>query len=83
MTLLHYLVDTIEKKFPELLTFIDELEHVDRAARVNVDQIGKNLRTMDSAIKNLETDLNNNKEPQGEDDKFCEVMAVSFYMQIL
>ncbi|KAK9508062.1 hypothetical protein O3M35_007806 [Rhynocoris fuscipes] len=74
-TLMHYLVDTIEKKFPELLTFGDELMHVDRAARVSVDQIQKALRTMEHNIKNLETDLANNKIPQDEEDKFSEVMG--------
>lgn len=77
-TLLHYLVETIERKFPDLLTFEDELRHVDRAARVAVDSIQKALRQMDSSVRNLETDLNNCKVPQGEDDKFVQVMGVSF-----
>ncbi|KAF4519233.1 hypothetical protein B566_EDAN009794 [Ephemera danica] len=76
-TLLHYLVETIDRKFPELLTFAEELGHVDRAARVNVEGIGKNLRAMDTAIRNLETDLANSKVPQNEDDKFTEVMSLS------
>lgn len=33
-TLLHFLVETIEKKFPDLLNFHEQLEHVDRASRV-------------------------------------------------
>lgn len=74
-TLLHYLVETIERKFPDLLTFEDELRHVDRAARVAVDSIQKALRQMDSSVRNLETDLNNCKVPQGEDDKFVQVMG--------
>ncbi|XP_066903255.1 protein diaphanous [Halyomorpha halys] len=75
MTLMHYLVDTIERKFPELLTFGDELMHVDRAARVSVDSIQKSLRIMENNLKNLETDLANNRIPQNEDDKFAEVMG--------
>ncbi|XP_073989603.1 diaphanous related formin 1 isoform X2 [Rhodnius prolixus] len=74
-TLMHYLVDTIEKKFPELLTFGDDLMHVDRAARVSVDTIQKALRTMETNVKNLETDLANNKLPQDDEDKFSEVMG--------
>lgn len=76
---MHFLVDTIERKFPELLTFSDELMHVERAARVSVDQISKCLRVMEANIKNLETDLANNKIPLDEDDKFTEVMGVSFF----
>lgn len=78
MTLLHYLVETIESKFPELLTFNEDLAHVDKAARVSVETIQKTLRQMDASIRNLENDLNNNKQPQGDDDTFTEVMGVSF-----
>lgn len=78
MTLLHYLVETIESKFPELLTFNEDLAHVDKAARVSVETLQKTLRQMDASIRNLESDLNNSKQPQGDDDAFTEVMGVSF-----
>ncbi|XP_075219811.1 diaphanous related formin 1 isoform X2 [Lycorma delicatula] len=74
-TLLHYLVDTIERKFPELLAFADELVHVDRAARVSTEAIQKALRMMESNVRNLETDLSNSRQPQSEDDLFAEVMG--------
>ena len=32
-TLLHYLVETIESNFPELLSFQDELIHVEQASK--------------------------------------------------
>lgn len=73
-TLLHYLVDVVEKKFPEALSFPDDMTHVDKASRVNMDAIQKSMRQMNAAVKNLESDLQNNKVPQCEDDKFCEVM---------
>ncbi|KDR17398.1 Protein diaphanous, partial [Zootermopsis nevadensis] len=75
LTLLHYLVETIENKFPELLTFNEDLAHVDKAARVSVETIQKTLRQMESSIQNLETDLSNTKQPQGDDDHFSEVMG--------
>ncbi|KAH8376782.1 hypothetical protein KR093_001326 [Drosophila rubida] len=74
-TLLHYLVDLVEKKFPDSLNFYDDLSHVDKASRVNMDAIQKAMRQMNSAVKNLETDLQNNKVPQCDDDKFSEVMG--------
>lgn len=74
-TLLHYLVDVVEKKFPDALTFFSDMTHVDKASRVNLDAIQKSMRQMTSAVKNLETDLQNNKVPQCEDDKFSEVMG--------
>jgi hypothetical protein len=77
-TLMHYLVDTIERKFPELLTFYDEISHVDRASRVSKDALKKSLDAMEMNVKDLEKDLKNNKVRQSEDDKFIEVMGVSF-----
>lgn len=75
-TLLHYLVDTIETKFIDILTFSEEIIHVDRASRVSMDTIQKTLKQMDSSIKNLETDLKNaQKLVVSEDDKFLEVMG--------
>lgn len=74
-TLLHYLVDVVEKKFPEALSFTDDLAHVDKASRVNVDIIQKSMRQMNTAVKNLQTDLQNNKIPQCKDDKFSEIMC--------
>ena len=75
-TLLHYLVDVIEEKFPDILSFSDEVVHVDRASRVSMDTIQKTLKQMDSSIKNLETDLKNAKAVVSEEDKFLEVMGV-------
>lgn len=80
-TLLHYIADTVERKFPDLLSFTDDLPHIDRAARVSTDMIQKTLRQMDTNVRNLETDLNNNKVPQSEDDLFSKVMGVSFLRQ--
>ena len=71
-------METIESKFPELLTFSEDLTHVDKAARVSVETVQKTLRQMDASLQNLETDLKNTKQPQGDDDKFSEVMGVSF-----
>ena len=51
---------------------------MDRASRVSMDIIQKTLKQMDSSIRNLETDLKNAKTIASEDDKFLEVMGVSF-----
>ncbi|XP_074040398.1 diaphanous related formin 1 isoform X3 [Leptinotarsa decemlineata] len=73
-TLLHYIAETIDSKWPELLNFYDEMPHIDQASRVSLDTIQKTLQQMDSNIRNLKTDLTNNRVPQGDDDKFLEVM---------
>ncbi|XP_008549742.1 protein diaphanous isoform X1 [Microplitis demolitor] len=73
-TLMHYLVDTIERKFPECLSFAEELPHVDRASRVSLENIQRTLRQMDANIRNLEQDLANSKIPQSDIDRFAEIM---------
>lgn len=74
-TLLHYMVETIEGKFPELLNFGEELPHVERAARVSLEIIQKTMHQMTTSLKNLKSDLENSKVPQSADDKFVEVMG--------
>lgn len=74
-TLLHYIADVVEMKFPECLDFYEDLSHVDKASRVSLDNIQKTMRQMNASLKNLESDLNNNKVPQSADDKFIEVMG--------
>ncbi|XP_076280115.1 diaphanous related formin 1 [Lasioglossum baleicum] len=74
-TLMHYLVDTIERKFPECISFPEELAHVDRASRVSLENIQRTLRQMESNIRNLEQDLSNAKVPQSDEDRFIEVMG--------
>ncbi|XP_042905089.1 protein diaphanous isoform X1 [Parasteatoda tepidariorum] len=73
-TLLHYLAEVIEQKYPDVLNFAEELMHVDRAARVSSEQIQKNLSQMKKSVKQLETDLKNFR-PHSEEDRFAEVMS--------
>lgn len=80
---MHYLVTTIERKFPECLSFIEELSHVDRASRVSLENVQRTLRQMETNIRNLEQDLSNAKVPQCDDDLFIDVMKVFFnYLSI-
>lgn len=74
-TLLHYIVEIVEKKHPEDLKFYEDWKAVDKASRVSVENVQKTVRQMNSSLKNLESDLNNNKVPQGPDDKFIEIMG--------
>ncbi|XP_014210886.1 protein diaphanous isoform X2 [Copidosoma floridanum] len=74
-TLLHYLVDTIERKFPDCLNFSEELAHIDKASRVSLENIERILRQMESNIRSLEQDLKNAKVPQNDQDRFSNVMA--------
>ncbi|XP_068622352.1 protein diaphanous isoform X4 [Battus philenor] len=75
-TLLHYLVETIESKFPDVLNFAEEMPHVDRAARVSMENLQKALKKMENDIKALEMDLNNSRVPQSPDDMFHDTMNI-------
>ena len=80
-TLLHFLVEYVERDYPELLAFADEVMHLDNASRVNVENLKKVLTQMDSSIKNLEMDLKNaQRSPTEKDDRFVEAMG-SFCQQ--
>ena len=74
--MLHFLVEYVERDFPELLSFEEEILHLDPASRISVENIKKVLKQMDNSIKNLETDLKNAaRTAQEKDDRY----AKTFY----
>jgi len=77
-TLIHFLVETLEKDYPECLNFADELIHVDKAARTSSEQIQKVLKQMDNNIKNLETDLKNATRANADPDDHFETAMGDF-----
>lgn len=72
-TLLHYLVSVIENKFPNILPFYEDIPHIDKAARISLDNIKRTMTTLNSSVKNVENDLAANKIPQSEEDCFTSV----------
>lgn len=75
-SLLHYVVETIERKFPESLTFGDELHHAEKAVGVSFEDIREIIAEMTASLENLKSSLERSKVCQSPDDKFAEVMAV-------
>lgn len=73
-TLLHYLIKKVEENYPDCLKFPEDLHHLDAAARVSPEQIGKNLQQMRMSIKALETDLKAFK-PHNSLDRFGVIMT--------
>ncbi|XP_052005619.1 protein diaphanous homolog 1-like isoform X2 [Xyrauchen texanus] len=74
-TLLHFLADTCQEQYPEVMTFPDELIHVDKASRVSAETLQKNLDQMEKQITNLEKDIETFPPPQSDRDKFIEKMT--------
>ena len=82
-TLLHFLVETVEKNHPELLNFHEELMHLEKSARVSIENVTKSLKQMDNNIKNLETDLKNARNTDPDDrsvmsEQLCKLTIISF-----
>ncbi|CAG5134081.1 unnamed protein product, partial [Candidula unifasciata] len=76
MTMLHFLAQILEEKYPDILGFLDETIHVEKAARVSSETIQKNINAMGKQIKDLELDMKTLGKSNDADDKFGEVMKV-------
>uniref|UniRef100_A0A3P8S6J1 Diaphanous related formin 2 n=1 Tax=Amphiprion percula TaxID=161767 RepID=A0A3P8S6J1_AMPPE len=79
-TLLHFLADKCEENHPEILSFPDELEHVEDASRVSADILKTSLTTMERHIQRLENDIENFPKTDDQQDKFVEKMSISFLL---
>lgn len=76
MTLLHFLAEVCQEQHPEVLHFIDELTHVDKASRVSAETLQKNVDQMLKQISNLEKDVQAFPPTTNEKDKFVEKMEI-------
>ncbi|KAI9209295.1 formin family protein [Polychytrium aggregatum] len=54
-TLLHYLTELVEKKFPTATGFEKELEHVQDGSKVTIPAIRQLLKTVKDELKSIET----------------------------
>ncbi|XP_049321704.1 protein diaphanous homolog 3 isoform X2 [Astyanax mexicanus] len=79
-TLLHFLAEMCEEKYPDVLRFVDDLQHVDRASRVSAENLEKSLRQMEKQLLQLEKDLETFSSSTDQQDMFHSKMA-SFSMQ--
>uniref|UniRef100_A0A3Q1CUV0 Diaphanous-related formin 3 n=1 Tax=Amphiprion ocellaris TaxID=80972 RepID=A0A3Q1CUV0_AMPOC len=77
-TLLHFLAQACEEEFPDVIKFVDDLEHVDRASRVSAENLEKSLRQMERQLLQLERDLETFSSPDDPNDMFFTKMAISF-----
>lgn len=73
-TVLHYLAESIEKKFPEVLRFSEDLHHSKTASRIQMADIQETMLMMENSLKNLKSILGKSQESQSPDDIFTDVM---------
>ncbi|KAJ8308329.1 hypothetical protein KUTeg_013203 [Tegillarca granosa] len=57
VTLLHYLVETLEKKFPDVLKLEADLPNVKLASKVNITELDKEIEVLKSGITSIENEL--------------------------
>nr|XP_006113623.1 protein diaphanous homolog 3 [Pelodiscus sinensis] len=74
-TLLHFLVEICEEKYPDVLNFVEDLQHLDKASKVSAENLEKNLRQMGRQLQQLEKDLEIFPPPENIHDKFVTKMS--------
>ncbi|XP_061671073.1 protein diaphanous homolog 3-like isoform X2 [Syngnathoides biaculeatus] len=74
-TLLHFLVQICEEEFPDVIKFVEDFKHVDRASRVSAENLEKTLRQMEGQLLQLERDLKTFSSPDDPSDMFVNKMA--------
>lgn len=74
ITLLHYLIMVLERKYPEVLKLEEELAHVRSAAKVNLNDLEAETGTIKKEIKEVEKELEfqHKKKERVHGDKFVE-----------
>ncbi|KAI7867438.1 hypothetical protein BDF14DRAFT_1968074 [Spinellus fusiger] len=76
-TLLHFLVGAVEKKFPRLQIFLDDLKETGRACRITLPDVVKEYNELRSGIQKLIRELDNHygdAYEAAEDDNYAVTM---------
>uniref|UniRef100_A0A8C9TAY7 Diaphanous related formin 1 n=1 Tax=Scleropages formosus TaxID=113540 RepID=A0A8C9TAY7_SCLFO len=76
MTLLHFIADVCQEQHPEVMHFIEELIHVDKASR---GKPAAQVSLVTEPLHLLEKDIETFPPPQSENDLFVEKMTISFH----
>ncbi|XP_063803453.1 disheveled-associated activator of morphogenesis 1 isoform X2 [Pseudophryne corroboree] len=76
ITLLHYLITVVEKKYPKIVTLHEELQSIPEAAKVNLTELDKEISTLRNGLKAVESELEYQKtQPSLPGDKFVSVVS--------
>ncbi|KAL4641813.1 disheveled-associated activator of morphogenesis 1-like isoform X1 [Arapaima gigas] len=76
ITLLHYLITILEKKYPKVLLVQEDLQNVGEAAKVSMTELEKEINTLRSGLRNVESELEFQKKQMPESgDKFVSVVS--------
>ncbi|XP_069494990.1 disheveled-associated activator of morphogenesis 1 isoform X1 [Ambystoma mexicanum] len=76
ITLLHFLITILEKKYPKVVNLHEELASIPQAAKVNMTELDKEISTLRSGLKAVETELEYQKAQSAQPgDKFVSVVS--------
>ncbi|CAG8598416.1 20441_t:CDS:2, partial [Rhizophagus irregularis] len=76
LTLLHYLAATLEETQSDLLTFMDDLPHLEAAARISVITLIASVNELTNGIDSIKEEIDNMKNLQikQQNDYFVKIM---------
>ncbi|NXM19092.1 DIAP3 protein, partial [Ploceus nigricollis] len=69
-TLLHFLVEVCEESYQDVLNFVEDFQHLDKASKVSAENLEKSLKHMEKQLQQLEKDLQTFPVPEDKHDKF-------------
>uniref|UniRef100_A0A1X7UZJ0 FH2 domain-containing protein n=2 Tax=Amphimedon queenslandica TaxID=400682 RepID=A0A1X7UZJ0_AMPQE len=76
MTLLHYLVQMLEAKFPDVLTLETDLPHINNACKVDLVELEKEFREIKRELANIKEELDYHKANPSDEESDNFVAAV-------
>nr|XP_047903716.1 protein diaphanous homolog 3 isoform X1 [Anser cygnoides] len=74
-TLLHFLVEVCEESYQDVLNFIEDFQHLDKASKVSAENLEKSLKHMERQLQQLEKDLQTFPVAEDKHDKFVAKMS--------
>ncbi|XP_009635511.1 protein diaphanous homolog 3-like, partial [Egretta garzetta] len=74
-TLLHFLVEVCEESYEDVLNFVEDFQHLDKASKVSAENLEKSLKHMERQLQQLEKDLKTFPVPEDKHDKFVAKMS--------
>ncbi|XP_053827150.1 protein diaphanous homolog 3 isoform X4 [Vidua macroura] len=74
-TLLHFLVEVCEESYQDVLNFVEDFQHLDKASKVSAENLEKSLKHMERQLQQLEKDLQTFPVPEDRHDKFVAKMS--------
>eukprot|EP00118_Oscarella_pearsei_P026097 m.309383 g.309383 ORF g.309383 m.309383 type:complete len:1090 (+) comp46287_c0_seq1:120-3389(+) len=77
VTLLHYLIETLEKKFPDVVQLEDEMPSVRTAAKVNLSELEKDMLALRQGMVTVSKEMDYQKRVTSRDlgDRFVDVVG--------